>query len=268
MSGRTARGNILSVCLLWVCALTLAGCAAPTPTPTPEPIELHLATVPHLSRLAQDLSQEFTRNYPYVAFRTRVMPARDATEAVANRDLHIALVAEPIRSSRDTLEATQIGERPLVLAVHPSNPINGLNWGQVRDIFSGNVWNWIDVDPRWEDDEIVVVSQHGGAVSRQVFEAHVMGSEPVTPRALVAAGDEVAGQLIGEEPAAIGYLLAGIAEDRLKVLAVNGITPDEASVRSGAWPITRPVNLVTHIDANVYVLDFLDFAQARHGRDR
>ncbi len=247
--------------LLCVCLLALVGCAGPTPTPPAEPIELRLATIPHLSRLARDLAQAFSQKYPYVTFELSVMPARDAIDAVAHRQMDIALVAEPLDPGREDLESTQIGERAVVLAVHPSNPVDALTWDQVRGTFSGQVWDWAAVNAGWQPQEILVVSQHEGAVSRLAFEKQVMEGLRVTPRAVVATGDEVAGQFIAGEPAAIGYLMAGVAGDTVKVLSIEDKTPSLSAVEAGAWPITRPINLVTHVDANVYVLDFVDFSR-------
>jgi len=250
-----------------ILVLVLAGCAGATPTPPAEPIEIRLATIPHLARLAQDLTQAFSQKYPYVTFELAVMPAQDAIDAVAVRDVDVALVAQSVDPDRDSLKSTQIGRRPVVLAVNASNPVEALTWEQVRDIFSGRVWDWAAVDPQWETQEIVVVSQQEGAVSRVAFEAQVMEGGRVTPRAVVATGDDVAGRLIAGDPAAIGYLLAGVAGDEVKVLSIEGATPTASGTASAAWPITRPINLVAHVDANVYVLDFIDFGEATRPGD-
>lgn len=247
--------------ILCICVPILVACAGPTPTPPPEPIELRLTTVPYLSQLAQNLSQAFSQAYPYVTFEVSVRSSQDAIHAVAIRDVDIALVAESLDPAQEELESTPIGRQAVILAVHPSNPVDALTWDQVRSIFSGRVWDWASVDAHWQTQEILVVSQHDGAASRQAFESQAMQGEPVTPRARVATGDEAARQLIAEEPAAIGYLLAGAVHDNLKVLSVEGVEPDLSAILSDTWPVTRPLNLVTHIDANVYVLDFLDFSQ-------
>lgn len=245
-------------CLL---VLVLAGCAGATPTPPAEPIEIRLAATPHLSRLAQDLTQAFSQKYPYVTFELAVMPAQEAIDAVAVRDVDVALVAQSIDPGRDDLKSTQIGRRPVVLAVHPSNPVKTLTWDQVRDIFSGRVWDWAAVDPRRETQEILVVSQQDGAISRVAFESQVMEGGRIMPGAVVATGDDVAGTLIAGDPAAIGYLMAGVAGDEVKVLSIEGTTPIASGEVAAAWPITRPIHLVAHVDANVYVLDFIDFSK-------
>ena len=256
--------------LLCVFGLLLVGCVGATPTPPAEPIQLRLATISHLSRLAQNLSQAFSQTYPYVIFELSVMSPHDAMNAVLRREIDVALVAEPVDSHPAELKSAQIGREAVVLAVHPSNPVGALTWDQVRDIFVGQVWDWATVDTRWQSQEILVVSQHEGAGSRLAFENQVMEDLSVTPRAVVATGDEIAGQLIAAEPAAIGYLSAETADDTVKVLSVGGTIPSpstelrtgHSTVTPGAWPVTRPINLVTHIDANVYVLDFVDFSQS------
>ncbi|MFQ5341456.1 MAG: substrate-binding domain-containing protein [Anaerolineae bacterium] len=257
---------------LWLfcsCILLLvsAGCAGATPTPPAEPIEIRLATIPHLAQFAQDLTQAFSQKYRYVTFELAVMPAQDAIDAVAGRDADVALVAQSIDPGRDNLKSTQIGRRAVVLAVNASNPVETLTWEQVRDIFSGRVWDWASIDPQWDTQEILVVSQQDGAVSRVSFETQVMEGARVTPRAVVATGDDVAGRLIAGDPAAIGYLLAGVADDEVKVLSIEGTTRTASSTASESWPITRPINLVVHVDANVYVLDFVDFSIATRPGD-
>jgi ABC-type phosphate transport system substrate-binding protein len=212
--------------------------------------------------------QEFSQTYPYVTFELSVMSSQDAIDAVASQDIDIALVAEPIAPDREDLEAVRIGGQAILMAVHPSNPIDELSWEQVRDVFSARVWDWAALDPQQQPREILVVSQHEGSVARSVFERLVMAGVPVTPRAVVAMGDELAGQLIAQEPAAIGYVSADLGGDGFKVLSIAGTTPGPATVASGAWPIARPLNLVRHIDANVYVLDFLDFSRNRSNPKR
>lgn len=249
---------------LWIgCCLALVwiGCAGPTPTPPAEPIRIRLATVSHLIQLAQELSGAFSGRYPYVTFELSVMPPQEAIAAVSGREIDVALVAEPLGSDHQNLEATEIGREAVVLAVHPANPVEALTWDQVRGIFSGQMWDWAAVDSRWQPQEILVVSQHAGSISRLVFERQVMDDLKVTPRAVVATGDELAGQFIADEPAAIGYLSAGAVDDAVKVLRVEGVAPSLTGIAVSDWPITRPVNLVTHVDANVYVLDFVDFSR-------
>lgn len=254
---------VLIICLG---LLATSACAHATPTPPPEPIELGLATAPDLSGLAQELAQQFTRRHPYVTFKLSVMAPDAATQAVIERTVDAALVAEPLASSRPNLEAVRIGRRAVAVVVHTTNPLEDLTWEQLRAIYTGEIWDWATLSPDQPSQEIVVITQHAGAPSRTAFDRRVLNGQRVTPRALVATGDRLVLELIAEEPAAIGYRLAGWDTAQVKGLTVEGVEPSPATVSSEQWPISRPINLVTHVDANVYVLDFVDFARAESGQ--
>jgi phosphate transport system substrate-binding protein len=256
------RRLALIVC---VSLLATSACADASPTPSPEPIELGLAAAPELGGLAQELAQRFTQRYPYVTFQLSVMAADAAAQAVTERTADAALVAEPLASSLPNLEAVRIGRRAVAIVVHTTNPLEDLTWEQLRAIYTGEIWDWATVAPsdsRQPSQEIVVITQHAGAASRAAFDRRVLNGQPVTPRALVATGDRLVLDLVAEEPAAIGYRIAGWGSAQVKAVAVEGIEPSPSTVSSEQWPITRPINLVTHVDANVYVLDFVDFARA------
>jgi phosphate transport system substrate-binding protein len=253
---------ILILCLSY----PLVGCAEQTPSPPPEPIELRLAAVPNLSSLAQELTQQFTQRQSYVTFELSVMAADATIQAVTERSVDAALIAQPLVDVLPNLEAVQVGRRAVAVVVHDSNPLEELTWEQVRDIYTGQVWDWAAVAPGQPSREIVVITQHAGAPSRNAFDRRVMNGQRITPRAIVATGDSLVLDLIAEEPAAIGYRLDGWDSPAVKALKIDGTAPSAAAVTSDQWPVTRPINLVSHVDANVYVLDFVDFAHGKQGQ--
>lgn len=258
------RRLILLTCLG---LLALSACATPTPTPPPEPIALGLAAVPDLSVIAQELAHRFAQEHSYVTFNLSVMAPDAALRAVTERTVDAALIAEPLPSSRPNLKAARIGRRAVAVVVHATNPVDDLTWEQLRAIYTGEVWDWAAVAPGQPSREIVVITQNAGASSRTAFDRTVLnGGQRVTPRALVATGDRLVRDLIAEEPAAIGYRLAGWDDAPLKALTLEGVQPSPATVASEKWPITRPINLITHVDANVYVLDFVDFVAGQSGQ--
>lgn len=249
---------------LW---LLLAACTRSPSTVMPEPIRLRVLAPPGLTELAIDLTEAYAEKAPYVSLTVGVQPAEATRDAVATRKADVALVPGPVDVGPDSeLQAEVIGYEAIVVAVHLSNPVQALTWDELQAIFSGQVWSWHDVDRRWEPREILVIVQHEGAVPRRVFERWVMRGARVTPRAVVAPGDAAARDLIAAEPTAIGYLAAGLAGDRVKVLTVGNVAPDPGSVTSQEWPLSRPIVLLRHVDASVYVLEFVEFVLSPTGQ--
>ena len=251
---------------LWL-LLFLGACTRPAPVVTPRPIVLRVLAVPELRRLADELVDAFAAKSPHISVTVSTRSAELAREAVMSGEVDVALVPGPLDDeSSGELRAVVIGYEAVVVAVHPSNPIRGLTWEQLRGIFAGQVWNWSQVDRRREQSEILVISQHEGAEPRDIFERWVMRGVPVTPRAVVATGDGVVRDLIATEASAIGYLAAGLADEGVKVLTIGGVMPDPEAVTSRAWPLSRPIWLLRHEDASVFVLDFVDFVMSSPGQ--
>ena len=53
-------------------------------------------------------------------------------------------------------------------------------------------------------------------------------------------------QRVQSTPAAIGYVGLGFADQTVKMLSVDGIVPDRATVSSGRYPIARPLFMFTN----------------------
>ena len=259
--------GLRAISRLLLLSFLLAACARSTPTPPARSIALRLVTVPGLRPLAQALGDAFTKQTPYLALHVREARADVAREAVVTGDADLALVrgaAEmaPLPGVRTVI----VGREPIVVAVHPDNPVRSLTWAQLQAIFSGDVWDWNTIDPRWKSQEILVVVQHEGAPARRIFERQVMAGRPITRRALIAPGDAAAQRLIADDPAAIGYLAADFIAAGVRVLQVSGVSPTPDAVTSQAWPLSQPLWLLYGEEASVYALDFVDFVRSAQGQ--
>lgn len=168
------------------------------------------------------------------------------------RDL--VLAAEPEEEVLSQLKEeghwlyTPFATDALVFVVNQDNPVDNLTWDQVRKIYTGEITNWKEVGG--EDLEIVPFQRNQGAGSQTMFEKLVMdGQSPMeAPQAWVP--DSMAGLLdavreYDNSPAAIGYTVYYYANDMemaqgLKVLSIDGVTPDAQSIREGKYPFLNP----------------------------
>jgi phosphate transport system substrate-binding protein len=141
----------------------------------------------------------------------------------------------------------------LPILVHPSNPVSDLTVEQVRDIYLGKITNWRQVGG--PDLEIVKISRDTNSGTYETFHGKVMTYTDEAGKKIegeIASGTEYVGsnggirQRVQSTPAAIGYAGIGFIDKSVKALRINKIAPTEETVKSGTYPIARPLFMFTN----------------------
>lgn len=157
-----------------------------------------------------------------------------------------------------------IGYDVLGVFVHPSNTVRSLTLEQLRGIFSGRVTNWKDVGG--PDLGIVVYSEtlSGGRATVRAFKEMVLGEEAYGK--MVELDDAVDCILdVGKDPAGITASSLSFAIPAVTVLQINGAAPEKAAVQSGAYPLKRPLSLIT-LQPTGNIQEFFDFLLSPEGQ--
>ncbi len=132
----------------------------------------------------------------------------------------------------------------LAVIVHPSNPVAQLTMEQIRDIFTGKIQSWKEVGG--PDIKIVKISRDTNSGTYETFETLVMNKEKIAADSEYVGSNGAVRQRVQSTAAAIGYAGLGFSDDTVKILEVNGIVPDTATVASRTYPIARPLYLFTN----------------------
>ena len=170
-----------------------------------------------------------------------------------NRDLVIA--AEPNEAVFDEMKEAgfEIEMEPfamdaLVFMVNAGNPVESLTLEQLRGIYTGEITNWSEVGG--EDAEIVAFQRNAESGSQVLMEKLVMdGTEMIDPpegymlSSMGGLMDAVKGY--DNSSNAIGYSVYYYAHDMqmadgLKLIAVDGVEPNQDTIRSGEYPFLNP----------------------------
>ena len=136
----------------------------------------------------------------------------------------------------------------LVFLVNENNPVDTLTTEQVRKIYTGEITNWSQVGG--DDLDIVPFQRNPEAGSQTAMLKLVMGDLPMMDAPAEYVQGEM-GDLIEAvaaydgTAAAIGYTVYYYAEDMrmadgLKILAIDGVTPCDETIRSGDYPFLNP----------------------------
>lgn len=152
----------------------------------------------------------------------------------------------------------------IAIVVHPSNKINELTLEQVKEIFAGKITNWKEVGG--EDKPIVVVIREEGSGTRETFEKKVMKGEECTGDALQKPSNGAVKATVATNENAIGYIGLGYVDASVKALRINGVAPTKDTARSGEYPISRKLYMITKGEPKGAVKEFLEFMLSAEGQ--
>jgi phosphate transport system substrate-binding protein len=196
-------------------------------------------------------------------------------EALLAGKANVAGASRPLKADEKAKKVlgTIIGYDAVAVFVHKDNPVSDLSKEQLKGIFTGRIKNWKEVGGK---DAPIAVNTEIQGDKRATME---MFNELVMDKAAYGAGfkqiDLPRDQIVdvARNPNAIGTpsygLLAAVPADvrgQVKAIAVDGIAPTPDNIQSGAYLISRPLNLATIGPPSGSVKAFVDFMLSPQGQ--
>jgi phosphate transport system substrate-binding protein len=183
----------------------------------------------------------------------------------------IGMVSRDLKSDEKDLQAFTIAYDGVCMVVHKSNAVSTLTKEQIVGIYTGRITNWKEVGGA--DRRITVVNKAEGRSTLELF-LHYFGLNNSQIKAQVIVGDnEQDIKTVVGNPGAIGYVSIGSAEFNagqglsIKALPMDGVAATSANVKSRAFPLMRPLNLVTKEQPAGVSRQFIDFARSEAVHD-
>ena len=144
-----------------------------------------------------------------------------------------------------------------VFLVNADNPVDSITVEQARAIYAGEITNWKELGGN--DEEIIPFQRDHDSGSQTIMEKLVMQGTPMmeAPKDYIIG---TMGQLMeavksyDNSPAAIGYSVYYYAQEMemaegLKLLKLNGVEPNDDTIRSEEYPLINPKYVVIPADA-------------------
>jgi phosphate transport system substrate-binding protein len=162
----------------------------------------------------------------------------------------------------------------IAVVTDPGTELPSLSEEQVRAIFGGEITNFSEVGG--PDAPITVVSREEGSGTRAAFEELVMEYKddagekqmvPITENALLQQSNGQVRTTVASTPNTIGYLSFGFLDDSTRGVPIDDVAPSVANVKSGSYPIFRPLNMLTNGAPNDLAQAFLDYILSDVGQD-
>jgi len=144
-----------------------------------------------------------------------------------------------------------------IFVVNEDNPVDSITINDAKRIYTGEITNWSELGGN--DQEIIPFQRNSDAGSQNLMEKLVMKGTPMMEAPLDYVVTTM-GQLMAvvksydSSPGAIGYSVYYYAEEMemaqgLKILSVEGIEPNPATIRAEEYPLLNPKYVVIPADA-------------------
>lgn len=177
------------------------------------------------------------------------------------------------RYKLDVPEESAAAMRPvawdaLVVIVHPDNPVSGISLDQLGRLYLGEITNWTQLGGPDHALELYVREGKISGVGRTIRELVFADPEMEFPNTHTFASSGPLEEALEANPWAIA--MTGISSARkrnLKILTLDGKTPDFESIKSGDYLLYRPLYIALNLTnpRKNEIDEFLDFIHSSQG---
>jgi phosphate transport system substrate-binding protein len=198
-------------------------------------------------------------------------------KAVLDKTGDFGMLAREIKASeRDQikdLKEYKLGIDALTIAVNPENPIlkikDNLTKDEIKNIFSGEIKNWNQLDPSLPDAEIVVVIRDLSGGAHEVFQSKIMGETKVREDAIQSPSMGALAAKVMENKNAIGYASFGVVNQnsgKLIPLKVDGVEATKENILAGKYIIARPLICIASGELTASAESFINYLTGEAGK--
>ncbi|MCM1124153.1 MAG: phosphate ABC transporter substrate-binding protein [Eubacterium sp.] len=194
--------------------------------------------------LANVLAEGFMAANPDVTVTAEFTGSSAGIAAVLTGRADIGNVSRNLREEERQAGAveTVVAVDGIAVITHPTNPVADVTLTQLAAIYEGRIRNWLEVGGA--DEMIVVVGREAGSGTRCTFEEQI----DLKDRCAYANEMDSSGAVMARVAAtagAIGYVSAGLPDDTVRVLALDGSLPTKEQIQTGSYRMSRPLVMVT-----------------------
>lgn len=206
------------------------------------------------------LSEAYMEEHGNIKVTYNPTGSSSGIQAVAEGRCDIGLASRDLKQEETAdLQGTVVAIDGIGIIVNPDNPVADLTIEQIRKIYSGEITSWKEVGG--SDAPIVCIGREAASGTRDGFE-EVTGTKDKCKysQELTSTGDVV--QTVSGNPNAIGYASVASANDSVKMVSVEGVSPTTETIQNGEYKVQRNFVLVTKKDTALSkaAQEFFDFA--------
>ena len=220
--------------------------------------------------LFEKASVKFEKLHLRVRVRFAATDGGDPLAALAEGSAGIAVVGRTLKPEEQDWTGTTVGWEGIAIMVNASNRVQEITLKQVTDLFSGAAKTWDELGGL--EARITVVNREEGKGVRPYLEQLLnLGGKFVNGKGVVEP-DKEAIRFVSGNLNAVSYINLNLGVGNVSVgvpirlLAINKVDPEPANVSSGAYPLRRPIVVVTKTPPSPVVKAFVDFMLDKEGQ--
>ncbi len=216
--------------------------------------------------LSEELRKVFEEKHPDVTIYVQGGGSSAGVKAAANGTADIGAASRKLKESEKEygLTVITIARDGIAIAVHPSNPVEGMSLEEVRKVYTGEITNWKQLGGK--DAPIEVVTREEGSGTRGAFEELVMEDSKITDNAIVQPSNGAVRTTVASSENAIGFISVGFLNDEVKGLKIDGVEPTAENIVAGKYPLFRPFNYLVKGEPKGIVKAYIDFVLSEEGQ--
>ncbi len=187
-----------------------------------------------------------------------------------NGTLDVGMVARDLKDSEvkalGNPQQRVFARDAVAIATNAKNPLarakEGFTSAELASIFSGELQQFSQVDPKLPAKPIVLVTRDASGGVTEIFQERVMKQAKLSPGRLQMPSTAALVKRLETNDSAIAFVSAGaVSQDGdLRTYAVDGAPPSADNILSGRYALNRPLLLVTRADASPRVQAFITYA--------
>ncbi len=225
------------------------------------------------AKLVPTLAEEYKAKHPGVSFEIAAEGSTTGIAAIIDGTAQIGMSSRRAKTTEvSAAQAKGVTMNPIIVAydgiaiiVNANSPVKNLTKRQVEQIFAGDITDWSAVGG--PAGKISIYTRNTSSGTYSDFKDLAMKKRDYASSSQKMAGNEQITSEVGKNPNGIGYVgLAYIHDAGIKVVSIEGLLPDKASVLSKKYPYARPTFYYTNGEPTGEAAKFIDFALSDDGQ--
>ena len=232
-----------------------------------EPQELLIIGDPGMQAAIEIVAEEFRAKYPDWDVTVAGGGSVTALTAIASDKADIGM-SRLITTELDwdrfpSIYPIPIALNPMGVICNPQTEVTDLMLDDLRRILSGEIDNWDILGGPDAPIRIYVADFDDEAT--MAFASIVMGEDLVTDQIEFVGTPEQVVKRVKDDPNGIGILNHMVETGSIQYISINGVEPNDLTVRNGRYKLVYELLLITHDEPDEKENIFLDFLFSPQG---
>ena len=224
-----------------------------------------------MAPLLLEIGKRFEATHPNTRIDVQTGGSSRGIADTINGLADIGMASRALTAKEQHIHGIVVARDGIGIILHASNPIDQLTNDHIRDIYTGKITNWRQVGGH--DASITVVNKAQGRSTLELFLQYFHLSNREVHAHVVIGDNEQGIKTVAGNPHAIGYVSIGTAQYDashglpIRLLPLQQISASIENVRTGIFPLSRPLTLVTKSSPTGLTKTFIEYALSTQVHD-